>query len=208
MRYEDLTMEQFRKIVRRLGGADKALAFLRGDTVVVPAPLAYKQNAHGFYHLSVVGRGLTGKDEMLCQEKSGNSYTMHGCWLLQSSGIKGYDAAHRLPNGCAYKMSFYKGDGDKTYAEINDKASQLGYQKLKAEAVARMCETMSAYQMDLLGIRKMVGAHDPITVDGQKKLITCETHANQVLLSSQGLQYLDGSNVSPWMALAFHNPQL
>jgi hypothetical protein len=65
MNYGKYTLDQIEAIINKLGGEEGADALLRDELIIQPKPLPFPRNENGHYVLKIVGRALTGREEIV-----------------------------------------------------------------------------------------------------------------------------------------------
>lgn len=161
MKYGKYSLGQIEAMINKLGGEEGADALLRDDLIIQPKPLPFPKNEYGHYALTIVGRNLTGKQEVEQGFRVSN-YTKRA---LTSTNDDGYDANHRLEDSVEYHVVLIPGleiTENRTTANIRKYACGFGYEIPRAGVMPRICEMVSDRQMEQMKIWYIAILHEPI----------------------------------------------
>lgn len=152
-----LTAGQLNAIVKKLGGHEAALAFLRGE-LIVSGPVRKWQEKDGVITFTVTSDGTTGPQ-----------------WIkrLKKGGFRVSDYAEQLLNkmsttdGVTTNVSVLTGElfsyNDRTISKIRAEAESRGLTKPSPEVACLIREKFTDKELEEMGIWSMVAMHEPIT---------------------------------------------
>ena len=155
-----LTAGQLNAIVKKLGGHEAALAFLRGE-LTVSGPVRKWQEKDGVITFTVTSDGTTGPQ-----------------WIkrLKKGGFRVSDYVEQLLNkmsttdGVTIEVSVLTGelfsDDDRTTSKIRAEAESRGLIEPNPEIVCLIREKFTDKELEEMGIWAMVAMHEPINDAG------------------------------------------
>ena len=155
-----LTAGQLNAIVKKLGGHEAALAFLRGE-LTVSGPVRKWQEKDGVITFTVTSDGTTGPQ-----------------WIkrLKKGGFRVSDYAEQLLNkmsttdGVTTDVSVLTGelfsDDDRTTSKIRAEAESRGLIEPNPEIACLIREKFTDKELEEMGIWAMVAMHEPINDAG------------------------------------------
>lgn len=165
----DLTAGQLNAIVKKLGGHDAALKFLRGElTVSKPVRLWREQDGVIYFTLPPTD-GTTGPQWIKRLEGKGFKLSKWAKDVLNSPDFK-------PTNGIISDMAVLKGmlwnDSDRNTKNIRAEAEKRNLAKPNAEAACLIREMFSDKDLEAMGLWWIVAMHDPIEdTDGDPRLL-------------------------------------
>lgn len=157
-----LTAGQLNAIVKKLGGHDRALSFLRGELTVSKSISSWRE-ADGIICFSVTSDGTTGKDWV---------------WRLENKGFRVGDYAKkvlRLPefkptSGVTIEVVVLKGmlfkHNDRITNKIRVEADKRKLSKPNAELACLIREKFTNDEIQAMGLWNIVAMHEPINDSG------------------------------------------
>jgi len=155
-----LTAGQLNAIVKKLGGHEAALAFLRGE-LTVSGPVRKWKEKDGVITFTVTSDGTTGPQ-----------------WIkrLKKGGFRVSDYAEQLLNkmsttdGVTTDVSVLTGelfsDDDRTTSKIRAEAESRGLTEPNPEIACLIREKFTDKELEEIGIWAMVAMHEPINDAG------------------------------------------
>lgn len=166
-----LTAGQLNAIVKKLGGHEAALAFLRGE-LIVSGPVRKWQEKDGVITFTVTSDGTTGPQ-----------------WIkrLKKGGFRVSDYAEQLLNkmsttdGVTTDVSVLTGelfsDDDRTTSKIRAEAESRGLTEPNPEIACLIREKFTNKELEEMGIWAMVAMHEPINdADGGPCLLSANRY--------------------------------
>ena len=154
----DLTAGQLNAIVKKLGGHDAAMRFLRGELTVSERTNLYR-DTFGAIRFSVTSYGTTGEEWIRRLESMRYSVTEGSKRLLRSERFK--------PTcGKTTEIAVIKGrpfhDEERRVAKIHSEAYARKYSQPNAEIACLIREKFSDEDIASMGLTWIVVMHDPI----------------------------------------------
>src|SRR3989338_4470544 len=153
-----LTAGQLNAIVKKLGGHDMALRFLR-DEILVSTPSRSWRKEDGIIYFSVTSDGTTGEDWI--KRLGGNGFRVgnYAKQVLRSPDFK-------PTNGVTIEVAVLKGilfeDNDRITKKIRAKADKRKLQKPNAELACLIREKFTDEDIEAMGLWYIVAMHEPI----------------------------------------------
>lgn len=153
----NLTGGQMNAIVKRLGGYDAALKFLRGE-LTISEPTRTWREQDGIIYFSVTSDGTTGPQWIERLEKKGFRIGDYAKSVLRSSDFK-------PTNGVTTEIAVLKGmlfaDNERTTKNIRAEADRRNLTKPNAEVACLIRENFSDEEIKAMGFW-IVTMHEPI----------------------------------------------
>ncbi len=154
----DLTVGQLNAIVKKLGGHDGALKFLRGELAVSEPARSWREQ-DGVIYLTVTSDGTTGPEWIERLEKRGDQVSKYAKDVLRSSDFA-------PTSGVTYEVAVLKGmlfqDNDRVTKKIRAEADKRGLTKPNAEVACLIREKFTDKEIEAMGLWWIVAMHDPI----------------------------------------------
>ncbi len=155
-----LTAGQLNAIVKKLGGYDAALKFLRGELVVSEPTRSWREQ-DGVIYFSVTSDGTTGPEWIERLEKKGFRIGDHAKSMLRSLDFK-------PTNGITTEIAVLKGmlfgDDDRVTKKIRAEADKRKLEKPNAEVACLIRELFTDKEIEAMGLRRIVAMHEHIKV--------------------------------------------
>ena len=150
-----LTLGQLNAIVKKLGGHDGALKFLRGETVVAEP----KRTWRGVTYFSVTSDGTTGEGWITRLEKKGFEVGNYAKSVLRSKDFK-------PTSGVTTEIAVLKGvlfeDNDRINTKIRAFAATRMLEAPNAEVTCLIREALFDEEIEAMGLIWIVTMHEPI----------------------------------------------
>ena len=163
-----LTAGQLNAIVKKLGGHDMALRFLR-DELSVSEPTRSWREEDGVIYFSVTSDGTTGEDWIKRLEGNGFRVGDYAKQVLRSSDFK-------PTNGMTTEAAVLKGmlfeDNDRitkkirAYAEARRTPDKRKLSKPNAELACLIREKFTDKEIEAMGLIWIIAMHEPINDSG------------------------------------------
>lgn len=154
----DLTVGQINAIVKKLGGYEGALRFLRGETSVVEPERKWLEH-NGVIYLSVTSDGTTGPEWIARLEKKGFRVSDYAKSVLCSKDFK-------PTSGVTTEIAILKGmlfkDSNRVTKKIRTEAESRKLIKPNAEIACLIREKFSDEEIETMGLYWIVAMHEPI----------------------------------------------
>ncbi len=177
MKYRKMTWGEMEVVINKLGGMEGVEALLRDELIIQPKPLPFPKNENGHYVLKIVGRALTGREEIALLREQGFRVSYYAMQVLNDPE---YDANHRLEEGVECNVVLILGreiSGNRTTASIREYARGFGYHIPRAGIMSRVRKTVSDRQMEQAEAWYIAGLHDPIKdADGDPIVLHTDRH--------------------------------
>jgi len=163
-----LTAGQLNAIVKKLGGHDMALRFLRGDFSVSELIPSWREE-DGVIYFSVTSDGTTGEDWIKRLEGNGFRVGDHAKQVLCSLDFK-------PTKGLTTEVAVLKGmlfeDDDRITKKICAEADKRKLSKPNAELACLIHEKFTYKEIEAMGLWYIVAMHEPINdSDGYPRLL-------------------------------------
>ena len=163
-----LTAGQLNAIVKKLGGHDMALRFLR-DELSVSEPTRSWREEDGVIYFSVTSDGTTGEDWIKRLEGNGFRVGDYAKQVLRSPDFK-------PTNGVTTEVAVLKGmlfeDNDRITKKIRAEADKRKLSKPNAELACLIREKFTDKEIEAMGLWYIVAMHEPINdSDGDPHLL-------------------------------------
>ncbi|MFH1631831.1 MAG: hypothetical protein ABIA47_02270 [bacterium] len=159
----------FEAIVNKLGGEQKAEAFLRGELEVVEVERAWREE-DGIIYFSVTSDGTTGEEWAERLTQGGFRVSGYAKSVLCSSDFK---PTSGVTTEVAVMKGMLFGDGDRVTEKIRSEATKRGFTNPNAEVACLIREKFSDKEIKAMGLRWIVAMHDPIEdADGGPDLLS------------------------------------
>ena len=157
-----LTASQLNAIVKKLGGHDMALRFLR-DELSVSEPTRSWREEDGVIYFSVTSDGTTGEDWITRLESKGFRVGDYAKQVLRSPDFK-------PTNGVTTEVAVLKGmlfeDNDRITKKIRAEADKRKLSKPNAELACLIREKFTDKEIEAMGLWYIVAMHEPINDSG------------------------------------------
>ena len=155
---QDLTAGQLNAIVKKIGGYDEALMFLRGELVVSkPKPLWREQD--DVIYFSVTSDGTTGPEWITRLKKKGLRVSDYAKSIILNPAFKS-------TNGVTYNIAVLKGvlfsDNNRITNKIRKEAECRKLTKPNAEVACLVREMFSDKEIEAMDLTWIVVMHEPI----------------------------------------------
>lgn len=164
----DLTAGQLNAIVKKLGGHDMALRFLR-DELSVSEPTRSWRKEDGVIYFSVISDGTTGEDWVTRLESKGFRVGDYAKQVLRSPSFvptKGVTTEVAVLNGMLFE------DNDRITKKIRAEADKRKLEKPNAEVACLIREKFTDEEIKAMGLWWIVAMHEPINdSDGNPHLL-------------------------------------
>ena len=157
-----LTAGQLNAIVKKLGGHDSALRFLRGE-LTVSEPTRSWHEEDGVIYFSVTSDGTTGEEWI--KRLGSKCFRVRDCAkdMLFSRDFK-------PTSGVTTKVVVLKGmlfkDDDRIMKKIRAEADKRKLEKPNAELACLICEKFTDEEIEAMGLIWIVAMHEPINDSG------------------------------------------
>ena len=166
-----LTAGQLNAIVKKLGGHDMALRFLR-DELSVSEPTRSWREEDGVIYFSVTSDGTTGEDWIKRLEGNGFRVGDYAKQVLRSPDFK-------PTNGVTTEVAVLKDmlfeDNDRITSKIRAEANKRKLVKPEAELGCLIRDTFTDEEIEAMGIVWIVAFHEPIKdSDGYPNLLSVD----------------------------------
>jgi hypothetical protein len=153
-----LTAGQLNAIVKKLGGHDMALRFLR-DELSVSEPIRSWREEDGVIYFSVTSDGTTGEDWIKRLEGNGFRVGDYAKQVLRSPDFK-------PTNGVTTEVAVLKGmlfeDNDRITKKVRAEADKRKLGKPNAELACLIREKFTDKEIEAMGLIWIVAMHEPI----------------------------------------------
>ncbi|MEK7193607.1 MAG: hypothetical protein AAB652_02355 [Patescibacteria group bacterium] len=181
-----LTAGQLNAIVKKLGGHDMALRFLR-DELSVPELIRSWREEDGVIYFSVTSDGTTGEDWIKRLEGNGFRVGDYAKQVLRSPDFK-------PTNGVTTEVAVLKGmlfeDNDRITKKIRAEADKRKLSKPNAELACLIRLKFTDKEIEAMGLWYIVAMHEPINdSDGGPRLLRADR--------SDGGRWLDACSGRP-----------
>ncbi|QQG42669.1 MAG: hypothetical protein HYW15_00365 [Candidatus Giovannonibacteria bacterium] len=171
----DLTAGQLNAIVKKLGGHDMALRFLR-DELSVSEPTRSWRKEDGVIYFSVISDGTTGEDWVTRLESKGFRVGDYAKQVLRSPSFvptKGVTTEVAVLNGMLFE------DNDRITKKIRAEADKRKLEKPNAEVACLIREKFTDEEIKAMGLWWIVAMHEPINdSDGLPDLLYADRDAD------------------------------
>jgi len=177
-----LTAGQLNAIVKKLGGHDAALKFLRGE-LTVSEPIRSWREQDGVIYLSVTSDGTTGPEWIARLEKRGYRVSDYTKSVLCSKDFK-------PTSGVTTEIAILKGmlfeDSNRITKKIRAEAESRKLSTPNAEIACLIKEKFSDKELEAMGLYWIVAMHEPIKdSDGDPRLLNAGRDGNGSWLSTR-----------------------
>ena len=164
----DLTAGQLNAIVKKLGGYDAAIKFLRGELAVSEPTRSWREE-NGVIYFEVTSDGTTGLEWIKRFEKKGDRVSGYAKSVLRSPDFK-------PTKGVTYEIAVLKGmlfeDNNRITKNIRTEAESRKLTTPNAEVACLIRENFSDKEIEAMGLVWVVVMHDPIKdSDGDPSLL-------------------------------------
>ncbi|MHB1118017.1 MAG: hypothetical protein ACYCZ7_00590 [Minisyncoccota bacterium] len=157
-----LTAGQLNAIVKKLGGHDMALRFLRGE-LSVSEPIRSWREEDGVIYFSVTSDGTTGEDWIKRLEGNGFRVGDYAKQVLRTPSFK-------PTNGVTTEVAVLKDmlfeDNDRITKKIRAEADKRKLSKPNAELACLIREKFTDKEIEAMGLWYIVAMHEPINDSG------------------------------------------
>ena len=164
----DLTAGQLNAIVKKLGGKDGALKFLRGETSVSELEKSWREH-DGVIYFTVTSDGATGAEWIVRLEKKDFRVGSHAKQVLLSKDFK-------PTTGVTTEVAVLKGmlfeDNQRITKNIRKNAEDRNFETPNAEIACLIREKFTDECLKAMGLIWIVTMHEPIKdSDGAPRLL-------------------------------------
>ena len=178
-----LTAGQLNAIVKKLGGHDMALRFLR-DELSVSEPTRSWREEDGVIYFSVTSDGTTGKDWITRLESKGFRVGDYAKQVLRSPDFK-------PTSGVTTEVAVLKGmlfeDNDRITKKIRAEADKRKLSKPNAELACLIREEFTDKEIEAMGLWYIVAMHESINdSDGAPFLLSARRGGGGPRLNAYG----------------------
>lgn len=157
-----LTAGQLNAIVKKLGGHDAAIRFLRGE-IVVSEPTRSWREEDGVIYFSVTSDGTTGEGWITRLESRNLRVGDYAKRVLRHEGFK-------PTNGETTEVAVLKGmlfeDNDRITKKIRAVADKRKLGKPNAELACLIREKFTDREIEAMGLMWIIAMHEPIEDSG------------------------------------------
>lgn len=162
-----LTAGQLNAIVKKLGGHEAALKFLRGELMVSESTRNWREQ-DGVIYLSVTSDGTTGPEWITRLESKGFRVSDYAKSILCSLDFK-------PTSGVTTEIAILKGmlfeDSDRVTNKIRAAAESRKLTKPNIEVACLIRENFSDEEIEAMGLWWIVVMHESIKADGSPDLL-------------------------------------
>lgn len=154
-----LTAGQLNAIVKKLGGHDMALCFLRDELVVCEPTRSWREEDGVIYFSVGPTDGTTGEDWITRLESKGFRDGNNAKQVLRSPDFKstyGVTTEVAVLRGCLFE------DQRRTTKKIRAEANKRGLSKPNAELACLIREKFTDKEIEAMGLRYIVAMHEPV----------------------------------------------
>jgi len=155
---KNLTAGQLNAIVKKLGGEEGALRFLRGELTVSEPVRAWREQG-GVIYFSVTSDGTTGEEWIKRLEGKGFRVGGYAEDMLRSKDFK-------PTNGVTTEIAVLKGilfaDSERLTKNIRTEADKRKFEKPNAEVACLIREKFTDEEIEAMGLIWIVTMHEPI----------------------------------------------
>lgn len=169
-----LTTGQLNAMVKKLGGHDAVLKFLRGE-LAVPESIRSWREQDGVIYFSVISDGTTGPQWITRLEKKGSRVGCYGVDLLRSPDFK-------PTSGVTTEVAVLKGmlfeNNDRITRKVRAEADKRKLEKPNAEVACLIREMFTDEELEAMGLESIVVMHESINTAGRSRLLAVDRHDN------------------------------
>jgi len=164
----ELTVGQLNAVVKKLGGHDATLRFLRGELIVSEPTRSWREQ-DGVIYFSVTSDGTTGSQWIERLTKGNYRVGDYAKSVLRSNDFK-------PTTGVTYEVAVLKGmlfnDSDRTTKNIRAEATKRKFTAPNAEVACLIREKFTDEELEAMGLWWIVVMHEPINdSDGDPGLL-------------------------------------
>lgn len=153
-----LTAGQLNAIVKKLGGHDMALRFLKGELSVSEPTRSWREE-NGIIYFSVTSDGTTGEDWIKRLEGNGFRIRDYSKYVLRSPDFK-------PTSGVTTEVAVLKGmlfdENDRFTKKIRAEAEKRKLSKPNAELACLIRDKFTDKEIEQMGLGYIVAMHEPI----------------------------------------------
>ncbi len=164
-----LTAGQLNAIVKKIGGHDAALKFLRGELTVSKPTRSWREQ-DGVIYLSVTSDGTTGPEWISRLESKGFRIGIYPKNVLCSKDFK-------PTSGITTEIAILKGmlfeNSNRVTKKIRVEAESRKLTKPNAEVACLIRENFSDEEIEAMGLWWIVAMHEPINDSGGDPRLLC-----------------------------------
>jgi len=176
-----LTADQLNAIVKKLGGHDMALRFLR-DQILVSEPTCLWREKDDVIYFSVTSDGTTGRGWITRLKSEGFCLSDYAKQVLRSPDFK-------PTNGVTTEVAVLKWalfeENDRKMKKIRAEADKRKLSKPNAELACLIREKFTDKEIEVMGLIWIVAMHEPINdSDGDPCLMSVNRYDNGRQLSA------------------------
>jgi hypothetical protein len=178
----DLTVGQINAIVKKIGGYDKALAFLRGELIITEPERKWREQDGIIYLLPFTSDGTTGEEWIELLLKADRKVSDRAKEILRSSDF-------HPTSGITTEVVVLKGmlfsDDDRITKNIRAKAAELNLTVPNAEAACFIRLMFTDKELETMGLWWIAVMHEPIAdSDGNPRLLLADRDDDDAWLST------------------------
>jgi hypothetical protein len=159
----DLTADQLGEIVKKLGGRDGAMCFLRGDLVVLERVKRWREEG-GIIYLTVTSDGASGEAWIKRLEEKGFHVGDYAKIVLRSKNFK--PTSNITYEITILKGEFFDNEKNRTTKNIRKKANEMELTTPNAEVSCLIRENFTDMELRAMGLWYIVAMHKPVRVSG------------------------------------------
>ena len=158
----DLTAGQLNAIVKKLGGHEAVLKFLRGE-LSVSEPTRNWREEDGIIYFSVTSDGTTGEQWIARLQGKGFHVGHYAKSLLRSTDFK---PTTGITTEVAVLKGMLFGDNERTTKNIRKVAADRKLETPNAEIACLIREQFTDEEIKAMGLTRIVAMHEPIKDSG------------------------------------------
>jgi hypothetical protein len=162
-----LTAGQLNAIVKKLGGHDMALRFLR-DELSISEPTRSWREQDGVIYFSVTSNGTTGKEWITRLESKGFCL---GDWAKRVLRSQDFKPTSGVTTEVAILKGILFGDNDRIIKKIRAEADKRKLSKPNAELACLIREKFTDKEIEQMGLWYILVMHEPFDFSGCNPLL-------------------------------------
>lgn len=157
-----LTVGQLNAVVKKLGGHEGVLRFLRGEISVTEPERKWREQ-DGIIYFSVISDGTTGEEWIKRLKKNGFMISDYAESVLRSKDFK---SSSGVTTEIAVLKSMLWNDDDRTTKNILAYAMERQFSVPNTEVACLIREKFSDKEIEAMGLLWIVAMHEPIKDSG------------------------------------------
>ena len=178
---KDLTMGQVNAIVKKLGGHEAVLKFLRGE-LLVSEPTRNWREVNGVIYFSVTSDGTTGEEWIARLEGKGFRIGDHAKRILRSADFK---PTTDITTEVAVLKGMLFEDNERITKNIRKVAGERKLETPNAEISCLIREMFTDEEIKAMGLTWIVAMHEPIKdSDGGPDLLDADRDGDEQWLGA------------------------